>query len=114
MRHENGCTDSISHQLRVGLYITYFLPNAFSPNNDGINDYYLGKGALAGMQNFEMNIFNRWGELIFVSKDPNEGWNGKKGNSGLIEPNGVYVCVVKYKNDHGESKEVKGFATLIR
>lgn len=114
VRHENGCTDSISHQLRVGLYITYFLPNAFSPNNDGINDYYLGKGALAGMQNFEMNIFNRWGELIFVSKDPNEGWNGKKGNSGLIEPNGVYVCVVKYKNDHGESKEVKGFATLIR
>ena len=114
VKHENGCTDSISHQLRVGLYITYFLPNAFSPNNDGINDIYHGAGAFIGMQDFEMNIFNRWGELIFNSKDPLDGWNGKKRNTGPVEPNGVYVCVVNYKNDHGEAKEVKGFATLIR
>ncbi|MEP7321351.1 MAG: PKD domain-containing protein, partial [Saprospiraceae bacterium] len=113
-KHENGCTDTVSQILRVGLYITYFLPNAFTPNNDGVNDIYAGAGAFIGMQDFEMNIFNRWGELIFSSKDPSDGWNGKKSNIGPVEPNGVYVCVVKYKNDHGEAMEVKGFATLIR
>ncbi|MBK8280851.1 MAG: PKD domain-containing protein [Saprospiraceae bacterium] len=113
-KHENGCTDSTSQYLRVGLFISYFLPNAFTPNNDGINDLYFGKGALTGMQDFQFSIYNRWGELIYHTKDPSEGWNGKKANIGPLEPNGVYVCVVKYKNDHGVPKELKGFATLIR
>ncbi len=113
-KHENGCTDTTSQTVRIGLNITYFLPNAFTPNNDGINDNYLGIGSYDGMQNFKFFIFNRWGELIFSTSDPQEGWNGKKQNKGLTEPNGVYVCVVTYKNDRGEAKEVKGFATLIR
>ncbi len=114
VKHENGCTDSISKKIRVGLNISYFLPNAFTPNNDGINDTYFGVGAFTGMRDFQLLIFNRWGEVIFRSKDPNEAWNGKKNNSGSVAPNGVYVCVVKYKDDHGDTKELKGFATLIR
>ncbi len=114
VRHENGCRDSAIRVVRVGLHITYFLPNAFTPNNDGINDIYIGAGSFAGMQSFDLSIFNRWGELIYNTSDPNLGWNGKKQNKGNIEPNGVYICVVKYKNDRGDPKELKGFATLIR
>ncbi|MEP7269777.1 MAG: PKD domain-containing protein [Saprospiraceae bacterium] len=112
--HENGCTDATTQKLRVGLNISYFLPNAFTPNNDGVNDEFYGVGSFTGMRDFELQIFNRWGELIFVTADPGQPWNGKKMNKGLLVPNGVYVCVVKYKNDHDEQQELKGFATVIR
>jgi CHU_C Type IX secretion signal domain len=66
------------------------------------------------MQDFNMSIFNRWGEMVFYTEDPLQGWNGRKNNQGLVEPNGVYVCLVRYKTDRGEARELKGFATLIR
>ena len=113
-RHENGCIDTISKLIRVGLNISYFLPNAFTPNNDGINDIYIGTGSTIGMRDFSMKIFNRWGEQIYYSEDPRAGWNGRKNNKGNLEANGVYVCVVKYKTDKDEVKELKSFATLIR
>ena len=113
-KHQNGCVDTTSKNLDVQLHISYFLPNAFSPNNDGVNDIYLGNGTILGMQDFKMSIFNRWGEMVFYSEDPYAGWNGKKHNQGLIEPNGVYVCMVQYKTNKGEAREVKSFATLIR
>ncbi|MEP7321352.1 MAG: PKD domain-containing protein [Saprospiraceae bacterium] len=112
--HENGCIDTASKTLEVLLNISYFLPNAFSPNNDGVNDIYVGNGAILGMQDFKMSIYNRWGEVVFLSEDPFGGWNGRKQNNGPVEPNGVYICVVQYKTDKGESREVKSFATLVR
>lgn len=113
-RHQNGCVDTTLKQLEVLLNISYFLPNAFSPNNDGVNDIYLGNGSFAGIQDFKMTIFNRWGEIVFYSEDPFSGWNGKKHNKGPIEPNGVYVCTVQYKTNKGEPRDLKSFATLIR
>ena len=71
-------------KLDILLNISYFLPNAFTPNNDGVNDIYVGTGALAGMQNFSMNIYNRWGEMIYYSEDPGAGWNGKRHNNGPL------------------------------
>lgn len=113
-RHENGCIDTISKMLRVGLNISYFLPNAFTPNNDGINDVYIGTGSIAGIQDFTMKIFNRWGEQIYYSEDPRAGWNGRKNNKGTVQANGVYVCLVRYKTDKDEIRELKSFATLIK
>ncbi|MBK8778459.1 MAG: PKD domain-containing protein [Saprospiraceae bacterium] len=113
-KHQNGCVDTSLKKLDILLNISYFLPNAFTPNNDGVNDIYVGTGALAGMQNFSMNIYNRWGEMIYYSEDPGAGWNGKRHNNGPLEPNGVYVCIVKYQTDHGENRTLKSFATLIR
>lgn len=113
-RHENGCVDTASKWLRIGLNISYFLPNAFTPNNDGVNDIYKGTGSTAGMTDFKMRIFNRWGEQVYFSEDPAGGWNGRKNNKGAIQSNGVYVCQVLYKDDKGDLKELKSFATLIR
>ena len=113
-KHQNGCIDTSQKQLDVLLNISYFLPNAFTPNNDGVNDFFLGAGSMTGMQDFNMSIFNRWGEMVFYTEDPLQGWNGRKNNQGLVEPNGVYVCLVRYKTDRGEGRELKGFATLIR
>lgn len=113
-KHLNGCIDTAQKILDISLNISYFLPNAFSPNNDGVNDIYIGTGSLLGMQGFSMSVYNRWGENIYFSKDPLEGWNGRRKNLGIIEPNGVYVCIVRYKTNRGEDRELKSFATLIR
>ena len=112
--HPNGCKDTLTKILDIIPLATYFLPNAFTPNNDGRNDRFLGAGDLLGVDDFEMQIFNRWGELIFQTNDPNEGWNGRKNNSGLLLPKDVYVVRVSYTGPRGEKVELKGFATLIQ
>lgn len=112
--HESGCQDSVTQIIDVVPKVTYFLPNAFTPNSDNVNDFYRGKGIFEGMTNFNLTIWNRWGELVFETGDPNEGWNGRKKNTGELSPNGVYVCVVTYTGPRGDDFEVKGFATLIK
>lgn len=112
--HQSGCQDSVTQIIDVVPKVTYFLPNAFTPNNDNVNDFYRGNGIFEGMVNFNLSIWNRWGELVFETNDPNEGWNGRKNNTGQLSPGGVYVCLVTYSGPRGENYEVKGFATLIK
>jgi gliding motility-associated-like protein len=90
------------------------MPNAFSPNEDGKNDEFRGSGFTEGMQNFELSIWNRWGERIFVTSDPEEGWNGRKDNSGNLIPPGVYIYRVNYVDPRGQPIVLEGFATLVR
>src|SRR5690606_36535164 len=90
MTHASGCTDTLVRIIDVVPKVTYFLPNAFTPNFDNLNDFFVGKGYFDGIENFRMTIWNRWGELIFETNNPNEGWNGRKNNVGVPSPNGVY------------------------
>ena len=112
--HENGCQDTAFALIDVQPIVNFFLPNAFTPNNDSKNDLFMGVGTLADLVEYEMLIWDRWGELIFRSTDPFEGWNGKKNNVGRDEPNGVYVAYVTYRDPRGQEFEIKGYATLIR
>ncbi len=112
--HPSGCTDTLIRTLDVKPEVRFHLPNAFTPNSDGLNDTYLGVGLMEGASGFQMTIWNRWGEMIFETSDPNEGWNGRKFNSGAESPNGVYVVVVTFKGPRGEPFEFKTFTTLIR
>jgi gliding motility-associated-like protein len=114
VRHGSGCYDTATVRIVSELLVTYYLPNAFTPNDDSKNEEFKGAGFFEGMTNFQMTIWNRWGEMIFVTNDPNEGWNGKKKNVGPIEQNGVYVVVVKYTDPTGVQINQKGFVTLIR
>ena len=95
-------------------FVSYYLPNAFTPNNDNKNDNFKGTGILEGIQSFKLSIWNRWGERIYVTDNPNLGWNGKKNNTGEDSPQGVYLCVVNYLTPRGEYKEIRSYATLIR
>ncbi len=112
--HYYGCVDTIVKTLDIEPKVTYFLPNAFTPNNDTKNDEFKGGGYFRGINNFEMIIWDRNGGIVFETNDPNEGWNGRKNNTGKVAQNGVYVCVVRYTGPRGVPHEEKGFATLIR
>lgn len=114
VRHESGCFDTATVVLTSELLVTYYLPNAFTPNNDSKNEVFKGKGFFEGMTGFEMTIWNRWGELLFQTNNPEEGWNGRKNNAGPVEQNGVYVVLVKYVEPSGREIIQKGFVTLVR
>lgn len=93
-----------------------FLPNAFSPNDDGINDEFLpliGDGAI--VESTHLVIFSRWGDLVFESSNIGEGWKGTFG--GDIAKTGVYVWMLETTiNVCGEVKKIKdsGEVTLLR
>jgi gliding motility-associated-like protein len=87
-----GCSDTANTEVRVSDNFQLFMPNAFSPNGDGINDLFLP----AGVQNiggFKMEIYNRWGEKMFETTDPSFGWNGIY--RGKLLNDGVYIYVVR-------------------
>lgn len=112
--HENGCVDSLSKLIDVAPIVTLVMPNAFTPNNDGLNDDYKGYGYIDGVKNYKMTIWNRWGEQIYETSNPRSGWNGQKENTGLLAPQGVYVFIVDYITPRGEPKNLRGHVTLIR
>lgn len=114
VENEFGCRDTTVLYIDVEPEITYFLPNAFTPNGDGKNEEFVGIGYFRGLRNFQLQIFNRWGELIFETNNPDEGWNGQRYNSGKPVPGGVYPLLVKYNEPRGKQHQVKGFVTLIR
>lgn len=112
--HPEGCKDSITKFLDIRPEIQWYMPNAFTPNSDSKNEGFLGKGYLDGMTNFNMSIWNRWGEKVFETSDHTEAWNGRQNNTGGMSMPGVYVYVVTFKGPRGEAHEYKGYATLIR
>ncbi|MCB0636975.1 MAG: gliding motility-associated C-terminal domain-containing protein, partial [Lewinella sp.] len=114
VRHPSGCQDTALAVIDVFPEVRYYLPNAFTPNGDGTNDEYRGKGLLPGATNFQLTIWNRWGERLFRTDDPFAGWNGRKNNVGREAPPGVYLVIVTFRGPRGEPYELKGQATLIR
>lgn len=112
--HPKGCQDSISKILDIVPQIQWYMPNAFTPNNDGTNEGFLGKGILDGATNFNMTIWNRWGEKVYETTNHEEPWNGRRMNVGDLSPAGVYSYIVMFTAPRGERREYKGFATLVR
>jgi gliding motility-associated-like protein len=91
-----------------------WIPNAFTPNGDDENDFFLPKGI--NIEEFHMLIFNRWGEQLFESYELENGWDGIY--QGENCPIGVYVYLIEYKamgNGNDQSKEKRqGMVTLVR
>lgn len=104
----NGC--SIQKDVRVRLESTLFIPNAFTPDNDGWNDVFGVHGA--DLDEFELMVFNRWGELIVSMKSYDEVWDGTY--KGRLSPEGVYPWVLRFRDNDGIQYERMGHVTLIR
>lgn len=87
----------------------FFLPNAFSPNNDGINEVYKPAGKCA-VKEYQLNIYNRYGQQVFASNQAAIGWDGRRNGQAL--PDGVYVYTITYK-DPNTYKVYKKKGTLL-
>ena len=86
-----------------------YIPNAFTPNGDGKNDLFKVPGDLNELR---MEIYNRWGELLFRTVTGSDGWDGTF--KGTDQPIGTYIYFVRYKDQQNILKELKGTITLLR
>jgi len=86
-----------------------FAPNSFTPNGDGINDYF--KPVLSGVVNFTFTVYNRWGEVIYRGNEKSAGWAGDKNGNKNICQNDLYYYTITAKGICDE-KVVKGFVQL--
>jgi gliding motility-associated-like protein len=109
----NKTTKDRAWRLIVDPVTTLYIPNSFTPNGDGINDVWSLKGFNEGRP-FEIEVFNRWGELMFESNEMNVEWDGIMPNSNKYAPNTTYVYVIRYQTSSGEEKEETGTFSLIR
>jgi gliding motility-associated-like protein len=107
-----GCSDSARKTLTVLDFCLIDVPTAFTPNNDGLNDYFQPHNALKA-DNYEFKIYNRWGQLLFHSNNWRDKWDGKF--NGALQPTAVYVWMLRYTNrDTKQPVFKKGTVTLIR
>jgi large repetitive protein len=108
-----GCVNNICHDVIIGGEFLIYVPNAFTPSGDGINDIFLPNLLGEEPDTYEFMIFNRWGELIFYSNNKNIGWDGTHNNEKCKTD--VYVWKVKVKSslDH-ERKEFVGHVSLLK
>lgn len=106
-----GCTDVRGFTTEPPLEI--FIPKAFTPNGDGINDSFEIKGS--NIKEFSIRIFDRWGNMVFHSNDINERWDGSNAKDGYHSGTSVYNYIIRYKGPKEEdTKEIKGDITVIR
>ena len=88
------------------------MPNAFSPNGDGINDVYRAKSGYQSIVEFKATIFNRWGQKLYEWTDPAGGWDGKYKGHDVAQ--GVYFVLVKAKGADGRRFNIKSDVNLLR
>lgn len=108
-----GCVDSTKSRVSVSVPYFFYVPNAFTPDGDGINETFAPKGAGVDPDNYMMQIFDRSGMLIFSTRDPFDYWDGRN-KYGQLCPEGVYVYLIRLKDLNAEDKEYTGTVTLVR
>lgn len=102
-----GC-GTVTDIVRVYVYADVYIPNAFSPNNDGLNDTW-SIPALRAYSEYTVSVYNRHGQLIFFTKNNANPWNGKY--KGVPQPTGAYVYMVEIKD---EKRLLKGTLIIVR
>jgi gliding motility-associated-like protein len=108
-----GCRDTVQHPVRVLPEFEWWIPNAFSPNEDGVNDGFNVKGI--SIVDVKLSIFNRWGDQIFFSEGRNNrDWDGSIVGESNKAQDGTYVYQVRVQDVWGKFHEKVGQVYLIR
>lgn len=101
---------SLSNTAKIAPPMTLYIPNAFSSNNDGLNDKFGVTGQ--GIAYFDMKIFNTWGELVYESKDAKDQWDGNF--KGVKAPLTIYQYQISARSSDGDEVYKSGNITLIQ
>lgn len=110
--NQYNCIDTASQTVIIEPDFSFYIPNAFTPNDDGINDTFTGEGRF--ITKFEMYIFNRWGNLIYHTDNINKPWDGKGNYGNEIAQQDVYVYTVKVTDFKNRTHKYKGIVTLMK
>ncbi len=110
----NNCKDTVHYTVRIKDEFTFYAPTAFSPGNNGINDYFKVFGSGIDNNNFKLIVFDRWGEIIFESDDINQGWDGRAKQGNDIVQIGSYTWLCTYRDENGILHDETGSVTVIR
>jgi len=114
---DNGCSDTICDSVIINDGMLYYVPNAFTPNGDGKNDVFKPILNNFDEENYELLIFNRWGEIVFETDDVNGSWDGTGTNGPINEKviNDVYVWkITGADRDTGLFVELFGHVTVFK
>ena len=111
----HNCTDYITGEIVINDILSIYVPNAFTPNGDGINDVLFVEGADMDLDQFHFMVFDRYGDKVFESKDFTKPWVGDVHGGEFFAPNGVYNwrMLVRSKTT-GDRKDLTGSISLIR
>ena len=110
---DNNCSDSLSLLYVIHEVPTMYLPSAFIPESEiAENRVFKPIGNSISEENYEMRIFDRWGQLIFVSLHPENGWDGSI--NGHLAPQGTYTYRINYMDIEGKPNSRKGSVLLLR
>jgi gliding motility-associated-like protein len=105
-----GCADTIIKPVIVDEELNLYVPDAFTPNGDGLNDIFMPKGQ--GMQKYSMEVFDRWGESVFYSINMETGWDGSK--KGEICKPDVYTWKIQLSDHLGKARTFTGQVSLLK
>lgn len=109
----NQCVDSLSLMYVIREVSTLYLPSAFIPESDiAENRVFKPYGTSISESSYEMTIFDRWGQMVFVSHHPDYGWDGRV--NGQLAPQGQYVYQVTYQDLQGKPGMAYGSVLLLR
>jgi len=107
-----ACSNTIIKPIIVKSVFTFYAPNAFTPNNDGVNDNFKTFAMGINENSFKLFIFTRWGELIYTANDINEPWNGTKNNNTKCPPD-VYIWTAEFLDLDGKKYQETGKVALV-
>ena len=111
--NEIGCQVSTTKTITINEAFLFYIPTAFSPNGDGLNDFFKPKVEGVDLSLYKLRIFNRWGQLIYETSDTNNGWNGT--HKGNIVQEGVYIWKIDAKEAHSSIIHRKnGIVSLLK
>src|SRR5690606_2626918 len=111
IENSGGCQSSAVHEVCVKDATRIIAPTAFSPNGDGINDVF--RVRTLGVDEYDLSIFNSWGERVFHTSNPDAGWDGSYRDKPM--PLDAYMYVIRYRNMELNKREMlTGNVTLIR
>lgn len=111
----NGCTDFVEGEIIIRNIFQYYLPNTFTPNNDGLNDVIMMVGSDIDENRYKLEVFNRWGDIVFSTTNPETAWTGNTYNGSYYCPEGVYNWnAIVISKSTGERFEIQGHLNLIR
>ncbi len=110
--NSNGCADTITKEVIIKPDYTFYAPNAFTPNADGMNEFFRPTGTAWDLNTYNLWVFDRWGNQVFYTKDTNKGWDGTRYGNEVQED--VYVWKVELKDVFGMQHEYNGHISIVK